>query len=149
MKKKRFIRKVAPLAQKAMEISGIPASLAIAQAADSSRWGKRVHGNNLYHTRAYGWNGRTLIVKSKGIDSGKKTAFRDLYRCYDNWSDSIDDYEEFLTKNPRYRNLFDAKNYRELCRNVQEDGYSNDQGYANRLIKIIEKYGLARYDKVP
>ncbi len=147
MDTKSFICKVAPGAVNTMCSRGILASLSIAQAALESGWGEHAPGNNLFGIKANGWKGATQVLITTEVIKGKKVIVKDIFRAYPSWAASIDDHAAFLISNKRYKNLIGGRDYRIACQNIQADGYSTAPNYAQVLISIIEKYGLARYDK--
>ena len=57
--------------------------------------------------------------------------------------DSYEDHSQFL-KRDRYASLFKipVKDYKAWARELKRLGYATDPNYANKLIKIIEDYGL-------
>lgn len=59
--------------------------------------------------------------------------------------ESVADYLR-LMKIPRYRRVREEKNYRKACGLLYECGYATDPKYGEKLIGIIEKYGLFRWD---
>jgi flagellum-specific peptidoglycan hydrolase FlgJ len=142
-----FINKVAPGAISTMHTRGILASLSISQAALESGWGSHAPGNNLFGIKANGFKGATQILTTTEIIKGKAVEIKDTFRAYPTWAASIDDHAIFLVTNRRYKNIIGSSDYRIACQSVQSDGYSTSPYYAQVLISIIEKHGLAKYDK--
>ncbi|WP_367804037.1 glucosaminidase domain-containing protein, partial [Brevibacillus laterosporus] len=46
----------------------------------------------------------------------------------------------------RYHGVLGA-DYKTACHAIHKGGYATDPGYPGKLIGLIEKYGLAKYDK--
>lgn len=149
MQPKTFIAQIAPGAQQAMRTRGILASLSIAQAALESGWGAHAPGNNLFGIKANGWRGATQILRTSEYIGGRTVYINDVFRAYTNWAQSVEDHAAFLTQNPRYRNIIGVSDYRAVCERIKADGYATEPSYPAELIGIIEKYGLATYDKLP
>ena len=76
------------------------------------------------------------------------------FRKYDSINESIEDHGRFLYENSRYTEygLFDGKDYKAQAQALEDAGYStvkNENGeaiYADKLISLIEKYNLMKYD---
>lgn len=140
-----FIDSYAYLAVEEMQRSGIPASIKMAQAVLESNWGKgrtAVAGNNFFCIKCYnGWQGDTLMVWD---DEVKESCFR----AYSNYVESFRDHSNFLRGQPRYRGLFQnsTTDYKNWARGLKESGYATDKDYAQKLITIIESYGLYIFD---
>ena len=55
----------------------------------------------------------------------------------------------FLTERSRYAFLFDLNptNYKAWARGLKKAGYATDPKYPQKLIRLIERYQLDRFDK--
>ena len=147
---KAFIEEVGPIAAADMRNSGVPASLTVAQAILESGWGASglaVRANNLFGIKAgTTWTGRVYSADTKECYDGKAfETVKAMFRAYSGWAESIADHSAVLTA-PRYAAVIGAADYKEACRAVQAGGYATDPAYAEKLIRIIEKYGLTVYD---
>lgn len=149
MNPKAFIQKIAPGAQETMRSCGVLSSLTIAQAALESGWGSHAPGNNLFGIKANGWSGRTQVLKTTEFLNGETVVVHQLFRAYDSWAQSVEDHATFLLKHSRYKNIIGVRDYRTVCRLIQQDGYATEPEYALELIGLIEKYQLNLYDTVP
>ena len=65
-------------------------------------------------------------------------------------ADSYRDHSLFLKNRSRYSSLFDLdiKNYRAWAKGLKKAGYATDPKYANKLISLIDRYELYRFDKI-
>lgn len=139
-----YISKYKDIAQQQQQLYKIPTSITLAQGLLESGAGKSdlaIRSNNHFGIKCHnGWTGPTVIASDDKPN--------DCFRKYDKVEDSYVDHSLFLTKNPRYRNLFDLDitDYRGWATNLQTSGYATDRAYANRLIKIIEDYDLYELD---
>ena len=72
----------------------------------------------------------------------------DLFRVYKNVRLSFEDHSQILLK-PRYNKLFnlDIHDYKGWARGLKDCGYATNPAYADRLINLIEMYGLYVYDR--
>lgn len=72
----------------------------------------------------------------------------ECFRCYNNAEDSFEDHSLFLVNGARYRSLFSlgSRDYKGWARGLKAAGYATNPNYADKLIEIVERYGLDRYD---
>lgn len=96
-----------------------------------SRWsGKGVQqGNHRNATTA--WNYTTVTA---------------LFRAYGSWDESIADHSTFLLTGSRYAAVIGEKDYKTACKALKAAGYATAPDYAEKLISLIESYGLTAYD---
>lgn len=139
-----YINKYAPLAEKAMKEYKIPASIKLAQAIYSSE-----AGQNQVSREANNHFGLLCNPEYKGepyyVTSDRSG---NCYRMYASAAESFNDHNLFLTKRERYASLFNLSitDYRGWANGLQYCGYSANPEYATKLINIIEKYDLTRFD---
>ena len=148
---KSFIDKVGALATADMKKSGVLASLTMAQAILESGWGASAltaNANALFGIKADSrWSGRVYSIGTQECYDG--THFVNevaLFRAYDSWEHSVSDHSAFLRANSRYAAVVGEKDYKKVCTAIHKAGYATDPGYADKLIKLIESYGLMSYD---
>lgn len=156
---KKFLNIVVPKAKQIMRVNKLLASITIAQGALESGWGTTElakEANNIFGIKVNeDWNGPSYSKETKEyydnkIDAVNVTA---LFRVYDSFEDSIDDRTNYLltrkvdSNKYRYRNLIGVTDYKEAANLLVLDGYATDPNYATKLINIIQKYELDRYDK--
>ncbi len=74
----------------------------------------------------------------------------DRFKFYSDVDQSWQDHSNLLTK-PRYNHLRSLSkfNYESWAYGLKSAGYATDPNYAQKLISIIEKYKLWRYDINP
>ena len=134
-----YIERYKSLAIKEQYRHGIPASITMAQALIESNAGRSmlaVKGNNHFGIKCgSNWSGKTI---NKDDDNAK-----DCFRWYNKPIESYEDHSLFL-KRDRYASLYDIplKDYKTWARELRRLGYATDVNYADKLIKIIEDYGL-------
>jgi LysM repeat protein len=139
-----------------MERTGIPASVTLAQAFLESAYGTSElarSANNHFGIKCGGtaWKGDTYKKEDDDYDkNGKK--IESCFRKYDMVEESFYDHSEFLRdprKYNRYGFLFnlDRTDYKSWSRGLQSSGYATAGDYADKLINLIERYQLYRYDK--
>lgn len=148
---KQFIERVGKLATADMQKSGVPASLTIAQAILESGWGKSgltVKANALFGIKAgASWKGKAYSAKTQECYDGVSyTTITALFRAYDSWAESVADHSALLTGLARYKAVIGERDYKTACRAIKAAGYATSPDYAEKLIQLIELYGLTVYD---
>jgi len=141
----RYIAKFEDIAKKEMKEYGIPASITIAQGVLESNSGKSrlaVEGNNHFGIKCHKqWPGEKIMHDDD--------ALQECFRKYDNPNESYKDHSKFLTHRKRYAFLFrlPKTDYEAWARGLRKAGYATDPSYPDKLIYIIEKYNLDKFDK--
>jgi len=142
---KEYIQKYKDLAIKEMKRTGIPASITLAQGLlESNSGNSRLarHANNHFGIKCHdSWNGSTFFKDDDRED--------ECFRSYGSVYQSYKDHSKFLTSAPRYEFLFDYKvtRYQKWAYGLKKAGYATDPTYARRLIELIKRYELYRYDR--
>ncbi len=141
------------VAMSEMMRTGIPASIKLAQAILESSCGKSdlaCKANNHFGIKCGNeWKGKSYKKEDDDYEDGKlvKSCFREFSTVYDSYIA----HSDFLTdpnKNHRYGFLFklDATDYKGWAKGLSKAGYATDPQYSNRLIDIIEKNELFKFD---
>ncbi|REK58968.1 MAG: hypothetical protein C6P36_02700 [Geobacillus sp.] len=149
-----FIQEIAPFAQRIQEKYNILASLVIAQACLESNFGKSglaQKGKNLFGIKG-SYNGQSITMPTTEY-RGKPYKINAAFRKYPSWYESLEDLAKLYVNGVswdrnKYKPIIGETNYVMACKKVQECGYATDPNYASKLISIIEKYDLTKYDKV-
>ena len=141
----RYVHKYNAIAQYEMQQSGIPASITLAQGILESGAGQgdlTQRANNHFGIKCHGWTGEKVYH-----DDDKKA---ECFRKYTHPSESFKDHSEFLTSRGRYASLFqlDKKDYKGWAKGLRKAGYATDPRYPSKLISLIERYNLDKYDVV-
>ncbi|MGN7359432.1 glycoside hydrolase family 73 protein [Paenibacillus sp. SAF-054] len=154
MRKADFIARIAPLAAADQQKTGVPASLTIAQAALESSWGGSglaVKANNLFGIKGEGPAGSIRMQTSEYV-RGAMVQIYAYFRMYHSWAESIQDHSRLIVKgvagDARYAGALHADG-KTAARVVAKAGYATDPRYADKLILIMDQYGLYQYDAKP
>ena len=137
-----YIERYGAMAVAEQERCGIPASITLAQGLLESSAGRSTlarEGNNHFGIKCHSeWNGDTMLRSDDAPD--------ECFRVYDSPAESFADHSRFLQRR-RYERLFSipCEDYAAWARGLKECGYATDPQYADRLITIIERYGLDSY----
>lgn len=143
-----FINKVLPGALATYEKYGVLPSITLAQAAKETGWGKYTIGNNIFGVKAgSGWTGKTINAETgEQNPDGSRYRINADFRDYDSVEDSIEDHAKVLTQD-RYKDVINAKDYKEAARAVKAGGYATSVDYDSSLINdYIEPYNLNQWD---
>ncbi|OIQ21074.1 MAG: hypothetical protein BM557_04780 [Flavobacterium sp. MedPE-SWcel] len=141
---KGYIKQYKDIAKDNMRDHGIPASITLAQGILESGAGRGtlcVKANNHFGIKCHkGWKGKAVYHDDD--------AAQECFRKYDDPADSYNDHSLFLTSRGRYASLFKLRkdDYKAWARGLKAAGYATDPRYPNKLISLIERYELARYD---
>lgn len=151
-----FIDLISEPAMKIGADQGIYASVMIAQAVLESNYGKSAlsqsPSNNLFGIKGkYKGQGKSFKT-SEDNGSGSLFQINSKFRIYNSYNESLNDYASLITNGLSYNSGYyagawkvNATNYREAA-NYLEGRYATDTNYAGKLIHLIEKYDLTRFD---
>ena len=149
-----FINTVGAAAHRSSQTTGVPASVTVAQAILESDWGRSRlsrEGNNLFGIKALGSvsgpAGVVTLTTWEHVDAGD-VVVEAPFKAYYTLEQSIDDHGGFFTRNKRYRPaLAVADDARAFAREIQDAGYATDPSYASKLIQLMDRYDLYRFDE--
>ncbi|MFQ3340863.1 MAG: flagellum-specific peptidoglycan hydrolase FlgJ [Flavobacteriaceae bacterium] len=140
-----YIEKFGPIAKAEMQKYKIPASITLAQGLLESGMGYgrlASDGNNHFGIKCHtNWNGKRIFH-----DDDEKG---ECFRVYKDPATSYRDHSLFLTNRSRYASLFDLKtnDYRGWAKGLKKAGYATDPKYPNKLISLIDRFDLTRFDE--
>ena len=157
-----FIDLIAPLAVEQAKKHGnkIFASVCIAQAAHETGFGNSKTmmkynapfgikvGKSAYHFGT-AWKGASYNTRTTEYYSAGAVKINDNFRAYSSLSDAVADYFDMLCTASRYKGALNAADYKACIRAIAPSyatGETQNHAYSNAIIKIIETYGLAKYD---
>lgn len=127
-------------------------SVCIAQAALETGWGTSplmTKANAYFGIKATGWNGKVYNSATLECYDGKTYEnVNACFRAYNSLQESVADYFDLITKNSRYAGAVNNKNYRSAITAIKNGGYATDPTYVDKIVNIIESYGLAKYDNI-
>ena len=140
-----YIKKFAPAAVKNMRFYKIPASITLAQGVLESGYGESTlakRANNHFGIKCHKeWRGRSIRHDDDEED--------ECFRSYKNPLKSYRDHSLFLVDRNRYNSLFELKrkDYKGWAKGLKAAGYATDPKYAEKLISLIERFNLTRFDE--
>ena len=139
-----YISQYSDIAMRQMRKSKIPASIILAQGileSGSGRGRLAVKANNHFGIKCHGWKGAKIYH-----DDDRS---QECFRKYRKAETSYEDHSEFLTGRKRYASLFKLKSsdYKGWAKGLRAAGYATDRKYPQKLISLIERYQLYKYDE--
>ena len=150
----RYIDNHSEIAISEMIRTGVPASIKLAQGMLESNWGRSklaTVANNHFGIKCGGkWSGGTFYKTDDDTDKNGKL-IKSCFRAFDSTYDSFIAHSDFLSdpkKSYRYGFLFELKitDYKKWAKGLRKSGYATDPNYPKKLIQIIEKYELYKFD---
>jgi flagellum-specific peptidoglycan hydrolase FlgJ len=152
-----FLGTVAPAARTSQRRYGVPASVVIAQAVLETGWGSSEMARTArnYFGMTCGPNGGGPIASGCVTGSDRvcdRTGCRPStasFRVYRTMADSFADHGRQLKTNKRYKSAYKARSRpATFVKRMARAGYATDPGYAQRVIAIMNKYKLSKYNKL-
>ena len=140
-----YVKKYAPAATKNMRFFKIPASITLAQGILESGYGEGTlakKANNHFGIKCHKeWKGKSITHDDDEKD--------ECFRSYKNPLRSYRDHSLFLVDRDRYSSLFtlNRKDYKGWAVGPKAAGYATDPKYADKLISLIERFNLTRFDE--
>lgn len=139
-----YIATYSEIAKNNMRNHKIPASITLAQGILESGSGRArlaVQANNHFGIKCHGWTGGKIYHDDD--------ASQECFRKYKHAAQSFEDHSAFLTARGRYAKLFDLKidDYKGWARGLRAAGYATDRKYPEKLINLIERFQLYKFDQ--
>ena len=141
----QYLQIFGPIAQREMKQYKIPASITLAQGLLESGFGEgrlALEGNNHFGIKCHRtWEGEKIYH-----DDDEKG---ECFRVYADAGESYRDHSLFLSERDRYAFLFrlGKRDYKAWAKGLKKAGYATDPKYPDKLIRLIERFDLAQYDK--
>lgn len=140
-----FVAELWPHAQRAAQRLGVDPRVLVAQAALESGWGQYVmqHGNGRSSNNLFGikadarWDGEQVRAKTMEFRDGVLQREQAAFRAYASPAESMADYAEFISANPRYQDAIGRADPHRYAHELQRAGYATDPAYANKIVSIL------------
>lgn len=127
-----FWEQMWPLAQQAGASTGISPELIFAQSALETGWGLHAPNNNYFGIKGPGGSQATKeFVNGQWVDTNAS------FRGYSSMADSVQGWVDFITGNPRYKNVAGAGDASAQAQALQKAGYATDPSYAQKIGGIM------------
>jgi flagellum-specific peptidoglycan hydrolase FlgJ len=139
-----YIQRYKDIAKENMVKTGIPSSITLGQAILESGAGTgplSIQANNHFGIKCHKeWSGPSIKYDDDEA--------QECFRKYNDPNESFKDHSFFLTSRPRYSGLFqlDKGDYKAWAKGLKAAGYATDVKYPEKLIGLIERYQLDKFD---
>lgn len=139
-----YIEKYKNIAKEDMQQYGIPASIILGQGILESGAGTgplSIQANNHFGIKCHiEWTGPSVRYNDD--------VENECFRKYKDPSESYKDHSLFLITRAHYSSLFQLEktDYKAWAKGLKNAGYATDPAYPTKLIAIIERYHLQKYD---
>ncbi len=138
-----YIDGYAEIAKEEMKLYNIPASITLAQGILESGAGLgdlTRRANNHFGIKCHEWRGDKVYHDDD--------LSQECFRKYKDSKYSYRDHSLFLSERKRYGGLFelDPDDYEGWANGLRAAGYATDRRYPAKLIDLIERYQLDRFD---
>lgn len=152
-----FIEEIAPCAQKAYKVLGkVKPSVCIAMACVESGYGSSsiMRRHNAYLGQKVGtgktatkyWGGKFFTTRtSEEYTLGVHTVIKAAFRAYDSMEQCVFNYYELLNTK-LYSRVLATSDYATQMKQIKAVGYMTSSTEVNSVLKIINTYGLTKYD---
>lgn len=151
--KQTYIEKIGRLAMADYPTSELLPSTVIAQAILESDWGQSelaTHAHNHFGIKDKPeWKGDVYIKGTWEVVDGSDITVEAAFRAYKNLEEGVKDHGKFLTTGWResHYKVKGITDYQQVIHNIKAGGYATDPNYASKLIHLIEKHHLTKYDE--
>ena len=140
-----YIANFSTIAMEEMRKYKIPASITLAQGileSGSARGRLAIEANNHFGIKCHDWTGDKIYH-----DDDRS---HECFRKYTRAEESFEDHSAFLTGRKRYESLFqlDEDDYKAWAKGLRAAGYATDRRYPEKLIDLIERFQLYKYDSM-
>ena len=144
----KFQTQMASHAQEAAQLTGLPATFILGQAALESGWGRRQiaaadgsPSHNLFGLKAgASWRGKVAETTTTEYVGGVAKKVVQKFRAYDNYADAFRDYAALLRRSPRYEQVIvNGQTLTGFSEGLQKAGYATDPHYADKLSRVIQQ----------
>ncbi|NNM81381.1 MAG: flagellar assembly peptidoglycan hydrolase FlgJ [Burkholderiales bacterium] len=141
-----FVTRLLAEAKSVEKDTGISAKFLIGQAALETGWGKHVvksangrSSHNLFGIKAgASWKGPVVTALTTEYVNGMPQKIYQNFRSYSSEAESIRDYANLLSNDPRYGNaLASSKDPAGFAQALQDAGYATDPNYAEKLVRMF------------
>ena len=146
-----FVSSVWEHAKTAAKKIGLNPAVMVAQAALETGWGKHIinksdgnSSNNLFNIKSdKSWQGDKANKVTLEFEQGAAVKKQASFRAYDSIKDSVNDFVDFLTQNPRYKQaLQNTAKPAEFLDSLQQAGYATDPDYADKIKRVLNSSEL-------
>jgi len=160
LKTSEFSAMFGPIAREDMRVTGIPASVTLAQAAVESGWGKTAKASfkNLFGMKGAGDAGSVLVTTHERKKDGTKIIKKSYFAQYSSYLESIKAHSKYLLNSQNKKGI-EGLRYGEALSHafepnlfaylLREGGYATSAGYGRKLVSIMKSSNLYKWNLPP
>ena len=146
-----FVSSIWEHAKTAAKKIGLNPAVMVAQAALETGWGKHIinksdgsSSNNVFNIKSdRSWEGDKASKMTLEFEQGTAVKKQANFRAYDSIKESVNDFVDFLTQNPRYQEaLQNTAKPAEFLDSLQKAGYATDPNYASKIKQVLNSAEL-------
>ena len=152
----QFLRNIIPAAQNVARGKDIYTSVMLAQAALESGWGtsalSKAPNHNLFGVKG-SYNGQSVNMQTLEDSGGQNYySIQADFRKYPSYQESLEDYADKIVNGISGAPLFYSGAWKSKTNSYQDatayltGRYATDTAYGSKLNRIIEQFGLTKYD---
>ena len=152
----QFLRNIIPAAKNVARGKDIYTSVMIAQAALESGWGtsalSKAPNHNLFGVKG-SYNGQSVNMQTLEDSGGQNYySIQANFRKYPSYQESLEDYVDKIVNGISGAPLFYSGAWKSKTNSYQDatayltGRYATDTAYGSKLNRIIEQFGLTKYD---
>jgi Mannosyl-glycoprotein endo-beta-N-acetylglucosaminidase len=148
-----FLEMAGKAARASAALTGVPASVTVAQAILESDWGRSQlaqSANNYFGVKAMGTLGPDGVVwlpTAEYDSSGQPYQTVSAFRAYKSLTESMTDHDLLLQMSSRYAAAMQvARNPKQFAAQLAQAGYATDPAYADKLVALMDRYNLYQLD---
>ena len=145
-----YIEDTEKMAVRIARKNNILPSVMLAQSILESNWGRSELSreyNNYFGIKAVKKD-QGIVFETEEYVDGESGRYMENFKKYSSKRESFEHYAKLLSTAKRYEKVKTAKNYKEAAKYIKEGGYATDPSYADKIISVVEKYDLNKYDEV-
>ena len=145
-----YIEDTEKMAVRIARKNNILPSVMLAQSILESNWGRSELSreyNNYFGIKAVKKD-QGIVFETEEYVDGESGRYMENFKKYSSKRESFEHYAKLLSTAKRYEKVKTAKNYKEAAKYIKEGGYATDPSYADKIISVVEKYELDKYDEV-
>jgi len=146
-----FLKRFAPFAILTEQMTHIPASVTLAQAALESGWGKHAPGYNFFGIKGEGTAGSQTLRTQESIH-GNMVKVKSTFRKYHDALESFLDHAQIISQNPLLNHaMLHTESPESFVTSLQskKTKYATDPHYVEKILSIIARYDLKKFDTPP
>jgi Muramidase (flagellum-specific) len=143
-----FFRKYASYAIHTQRLTGIPASVTLAQAAIESGWGRHAPSNNFFGIKGKGPAGSQWLW-TREFRQGRMHRVRARFRRYETPLQSFVDHAQIIAKGSNLRHAMQHTDSARAFVTALQSGrrkYATDPNYSDKILDLIQLHHLDRLD---